>query len=192
MSSRLIFTGGGPAYLDNKYIVGGIIGALNPSVRRALKRRANNNASGNPCCSTPPSETSYTNLWEELYSGQETLIGDMYMLPNNPTIVEAASAYFNASGNTYYGDLTYNSGPSITLTQKANNSNTVTGYLFTNGGIIVFITGTQTPITWITSNLEIEVYITISGSTQPYTYKIQHSGSLSSPTSQQYEISFPY
>lgn len=147
-----------------------------------------------PCFSTPPSETSYTNytnLWEELYSG-ETLIGDMYMLPNNPRIVEAATAYFNASGNTHYGDLTYNSGPSITLTKKANNSNTVTGYLFRNCGIIVFITGTQTPITWITSNLDIEVYITISGSTQPYTYKIQHSGTLSSPTAQQYEISFPY
>jgi hypothetical protein len=56
MLGSLIFTGGIPVSSNRStYVVGGNIGALNASVRRALKRRANNSASGNPCCSTPKS-----------------------------------------------------------------------------------------------------------------------------------------
>lgn len=51
-----MFTGGVLASSNGStYIVGGNVGALNASVRRAQKRRANNNASGKPCCSTPKS-----------------------------------------------------------------------------------------------------------------------------------------
>lgn len=53
MLGSLIFTGGVSSSDGSTYVVGGNVGALNASVRCALKRRANNNASGKPCCSTP-------------------------------------------------------------------------------------------------------------------------------------------
>jgi len=36
--------------LHSKYVVGAEVGAKNRSVFRALKRRANNNVNGTPCC----------------------------------------------------------------------------------------------------------------------------------------------
>jgi hypothetical protein len=36
--------------LRSKYIVGSEVGSKNRSVYRALKRRANNNVNGTPCC----------------------------------------------------------------------------------------------------------------------------------------------
>lgn len=54
MLGSLIFTSSVSATSNGStYVVGGNVGALNASVKRALKRRANNNASGKPCCSTP-------------------------------------------------------------------------------------------------------------------------------------------
>lgn len=54
MLGSLIFTGSVPASsTGSTYVVGGNIGALNASVRRALARRANNNVNGKSCCSTP-------------------------------------------------------------------------------------------------------------------------------------------
>ena len=50
---RVIFLGSNNGTIDNKYIVGSGVGSLNASVRRALKRRANNNAQGEPCCDKP-------------------------------------------------------------------------------------------------------------------------------------------
>ena len=47
---RLIFTGNVKTSLHNKYVVGAPVGGLNRSVKRALQRRASNNAQGNPCC----------------------------------------------------------------------------------------------------------------------------------------------
>lgn len=41
---RLIFTGNVKTTLFNKYTPGSGVGALNPSVRRALKKRANSSA----------------------------------------------------------------------------------------------------------------------------------------------------
>ena len=128
MSHRLIFTGGVAASSDGStYIVGSNVGALNTSVRRALKRRANNNASGNPCCSTPsPSITvfsDYADFWNQLYSGDATESNDIYTLPANTTIVETANAYFNANSNKYYGYNERTSGPLITLTDKSNSNN---------------------------------------------------------------------
>lgn len=49
MGHRLIFTNN-TKLNDNKYVVGSPVGALNASVRRALQRRASNNAQGKPCC----------------------------------------------------------------------------------------------------------------------------------------------
>ena len=49
MSRRLIFTGNVPADTDNRYIVGSGVGGKSASVRRALMRRASNNAQGIPC-----------------------------------------------------------------------------------------------------------------------------------------------
>lgn len=55
MGHRLIFTNN-TKLNDNKYVVGSHIGALNRAVRRALQRRASNNAQQQPCCirNTPP------------------------------------------------------------------------------------------------------------------------------------------
>lgn len=54
MSSRLIFTNtSSNADVENHYIVGSGIGAKNPSVKQALKKRASNNVKGQPCCTTP-------------------------------------------------------------------------------------------------------------------------------------------
>ena len=48
----------------NKYIVGSEVGGKNRSVQRALKRRANNNVNGTPCCDshylTPAANTQNT------------------------------------------------------------------------------------------------------------------------------------
>jgi hypothetical protein len=52
---RIIFTNKATGRMDNRYIVGAGVGPLNASVRRALKRRASNNAQGKPCpCSVAP------------------------------------------------------------------------------------------------------------------------------------------
>ena len=39
-----------PANIENHYIVGSGVGAKSRAVRKALKRRANNNSLGKPCC----------------------------------------------------------------------------------------------------------------------------------------------
>ncbi len=39
-----------PADVNNHYVVGSGVGAKSRSVRKALRRRANNNAKGLPCC----------------------------------------------------------------------------------------------------------------------------------------------
>ncbi len=49
MSRRLIFSGNVPADTENRYIVGAGVGGKSRSVRRALLRRASNNADGVPC-----------------------------------------------------------------------------------------------------------------------------------------------
>tara|TARA_B100000927_G_C16156479_1_gene345550 strand:- start:231 stop:455 length:225 start_codon:yes stop_codon:yes gene_type:complete len=48
---RLIFTNNAAGGIDNHYVVGSGVGAKSVAVRRALKKRANNNADGKPCCS---------------------------------------------------------------------------------------------------------------------------------------------
>ena len=40
--------------LHAKYVVGSEVGAKSRAVYRALKRRANNNVNGTPCCNAPP------------------------------------------------------------------------------------------------------------------------------------------
>ena len=47
---RLIFTNTASSTYDNKYVVGATIGAQSVAVRRALQRRASNDANGKPCC----------------------------------------------------------------------------------------------------------------------------------------------
>ena len=47
---RLIFTNNAAGGIDNHYVVGSGVGAKSVAVRRALKKRANNNADGTPCC----------------------------------------------------------------------------------------------------------------------------------------------
>ncbi len=41
-----------PGSVDNRYVMGSGVGAKSKSVHRALKKRANNNAKGLPCCYT--------------------------------------------------------------------------------------------------------------------------------------------
>lgn len=41
-----------PGSIDNHYVIGSGVGAKSKSVHRALKKRANNNAKGLPCCYT--------------------------------------------------------------------------------------------------------------------------------------------
>ena len=60
MSRRLIFTGNVPADTDNRYIVGSGVGGKSASVRRALVRRASNNASGQPCSQNCPPKNQTT------------------------------------------------------------------------------------------------------------------------------------
>jgi len=50
MGHRLIFTGNVKTTLHNKYVVGAPVGGLNRSVKKALQRRASNNAQQKPCC----------------------------------------------------------------------------------------------------------------------------------------------
>lgn len=52
MAHRIIFMNINALNLNlhSKYIVGSEVGAKNRSVYRALKRRANNNVNGTPCC----------------------------------------------------------------------------------------------------------------------------------------------
>lgn len=49
---RMIFTNKANSTLDNKYVVGSGVSSsmLGAGIRGALKRRANNTASGKPCC----------------------------------------------------------------------------------------------------------------------------------------------
>lgn len=56
MSPRIIFMNIDSLNLDlrSKYVVGSEVGAKNRSVYRALKRRANNNVDGTPCCNNNP------------------------------------------------------------------------------------------------------------------------------------------
>jgi hypothetical protein len=56
MSHRIIFMNIDSLNLNlhAKYIVGSEVGAKNRSVYRALKRRANNNVNGTPCCDNNP------------------------------------------------------------------------------------------------------------------------------------------
>jgi len=46
---RLIFVNN-TSLNDNHYVVGANVGAQSVAVRRALQRRASNNAQGQPCC----------------------------------------------------------------------------------------------------------------------------------------------
>lgn len=39
-----------PADVNNHYVVGSGVGGKSHAVRKALRRRANNNAKGKPCC----------------------------------------------------------------------------------------------------------------------------------------------
>ena len=50
---RVMFLGSSNSTLDNHYVVGAGVGRKNASVRRALKRRASNNAQGEPCGDCP-------------------------------------------------------------------------------------------------------------------------------------------
>jgi hypothetical protein len=56
MSHRIIFMNIDSLNLNlhAKYVVGSEVGAKNRSVQRALKRRANNNVNGTPCCDNNP------------------------------------------------------------------------------------------------------------------------------------------
>ena len=56
MAHRIIFMNNNSLNLNlhSKYIVGSVVGGQNRSVQRALKRRANNNVNGTPCCNTAP------------------------------------------------------------------------------------------------------------------------------------------
>lgn len=136
-----------------------------------------------------PTPTNYTYKWSGLYSGGSVTHSSGIYTISNSTIIDSATAYFAASSNTYYGNALYTSGPIITITDKSNNNNAVSGYLFDNSGKIYFVEENSNTISWFTSN--IEVYITISGITQLYTYKIisEFDVSSSEPT---YLISFPY
>ena len=49
----IIFNKARPSQLDNHYVVGSGVGGKSIFVKRALKRRANNNANGQSCCTTP-------------------------------------------------------------------------------------------------------------------------------------------
>lgn len=136
-----------------------------------------------------PTSTNHTKKWEGLYSGGSVTHSSGIYTISNSTIIDSATAYFAASSNTYYGYAYYNDSPIITIADKSNNNNAVSGYLFNNSGKIYFVEENSNTISWFTSN--IEVYITISGITQLYTYKIisEFNVSSSEPT---YLISFPY
>lgn len=56
MSDRIIFMNNNTLNLNlhAKYVVGSEVGAKSRAVYRALKRRANNNVNGTPCCNAPP------------------------------------------------------------------------------------------------------------------------------------------
>lgn len=56
MSSRVIFMNNNTLDLSfhTKYVVGSEVGGKNRSVQQALKRRANNNVNGTPCCNVYP------------------------------------------------------------------------------------------------------------------------------------------
>jgi len=43
-----------PAQVENHYVIGSGVGGRNIAVRRALRRRASNNAEGKPCCMPRP------------------------------------------------------------------------------------------------------------------------------------------
>ena len=59
MSKRLIFTQISPPTDFFTYnVVGANVGAVTTSNRAALKRRANNTASGQPCCDKPEASSS--------------------------------------------------------------------------------------------------------------------------------------
>ena len=57
---RLYFLYNRPAAMDNHYIVGAGVGAKTRFARSALRRRANNNAKGKPCCSSKANKTTTT------------------------------------------------------------------------------------------------------------------------------------
>lgn len=56
MSDRIIFMNNNTLNLNlhAKYVVGSEVGTKSRAVYRALKRRANNNVNGTPCCNAPP------------------------------------------------------------------------------------------------------------------------------------------
>lgn len=131
----------------------------------------------------------YTTTWTGLYDGTATSSSGSYIIDNSAIIRESAENYFSESSYTYHGWGSYSSGPKITLTAKNNSNNTVNGYLFNNSGAVCFIEENTNTISWYASNLE--VYITINGSTETYTYKMMSKFNVtaSDPT---YEIAFPY
>ena len=51
-----------PANIENHYVVGSGVGAKSRAVRKALKRRANNNAQGKPCCAQHKPIVNYCQL----------------------------------------------------------------------------------------------------------------------------------
>ena len=51
-----------PANIENHYVVGSGVGAKSRAVRKALKRRANNNAQGKPCCAQNKPIVNYCQL----------------------------------------------------------------------------------------------------------------------------------
>jgi hypothetical protein len=50
MAHRLLFVNNVPANLKGKYVVGSGAGGKDRSVQKVLRRRASNNAQGDPCC----------------------------------------------------------------------------------------------------------------------------------------------
>ena len=70
MSKRLIFTQISPPTDFFTYnVVGANVGAVTTSNRAALKRRANNTASGQPCCDKPEASSSEYLIADEEYNG---------------------------------------------------------------------------------------------------------------------------
>ena len=65
MSKRLIFTQISPPTDFFTYnVVGANVGAVTTSNRAALKRRANNTASGQPCCDKPEASPSIVEAYD--------------------------------------------------------------------------------------------------------------------------------
>ena len=170
-----------PGSVDNHYVIGSGVGAKSKSVHRALKKRANNNAKGLPCCYTKFKKDqfdynlSYQTDVNRMISWIKTIMRkDETQDVNNPKVAFINGTLYNVyvnvfsqlALNTVHDGYLYN----VNNTLRTNNNPDILQYNLFNTTCQTFQESIPFPLAWSgignVNNNEVDVFNTIPDCTE--------------------------